>query len=215
MAIGSCPYNRVDPERQMEIVRQNLLGENSQDNAVAVARFALRNAGTPIQHENERIERTYTRKELSEMESKLDRLEILIIRKRAGEIISPEEINRICIRNEESAKETMLTKSTESADTSNDTKTESIVVISTEKETAETTEANEIIKNIEVKIEYAEVLLLNKPELIINSKEVSRKEITSAIEMIEQAELSGIDVEAQKKRLSDFIQKHSDIFNSI
>jgi len=183
MTIGNKRLNQVDPERQMEIVRKHLLGEKTPDNVVLLARFAIKEAGKPVQNENVNEGHTYTEDELSEIESRLDRLEMLIIRKRSGEIITSEEIDRASIQEEEAV-------------------------------TTEIPEPDKFITKIGKIITYAKILLTTKPEVMIDSKKEGRKEIEKAKEMIDQAKMNGIDVKAQEKRLSDFIQKHSDILQS-
>ncbi len=197
--------NRVDPERQMEIVREYIRGNNSQDNAVAITRFAIKNARSPIEDENVNIGRTYTREELSEMESRLDRLEILVIRKRAGEIISPEEINRTDIQEEKEPIKTVQLVS----------KIKKEEPTTAKKKDTKDIEVDEIVLKINLKLDYAEILLVPEKEIIKNSKDVAREEIEIAIEMIERAEKDGINVEVQKTKLSELTQKYSDVLQSI
>ena len=148
MTIVGRNLSRVNPERQMEIVREYIRGNNSQDNVVAIARFAIKNAGSPMVDENVDIGRTYTKKELSEMESRLDRLEMLVIRKRAGEIISPEEIDRAGIQKEEIPKSVppLPNVKKEKPDDTKEIDDKNI-------------EIDEIVLKINGKIDYAEILL--------------------------------------------------------
>ncbi len=208
MTIGNRILNQVDPERQMETVIGYIKGDNTQESVVQKARFAINKARNSTQDDNINIIRTYTMDELSEMESILDRMEILVIRKRAGEIISPEEIDRVSIRNKKSSKPPVppIPSKVEVAETK-----PSEAFGTEEESTIETTKADKIITEIEREIDIAKILLSSDPKLIMDRIKGAKEHLEKAVRLIDHAESDEIDVEEQKKKLSDFTQKHSKI----